>query len=52
MIAIWQYCDGCDKQRALEAVGAENNNGWRAVQPNKHLCPACIAKALNTKENN
>lgn len=56
-ITITQTCDGCGSSREL-GVGyhgqrstikaAADQGGWRAVQEFKHLCAACIAKAVST----
>lgn len=56
MIEIVQTCNGCGEKRLLN-VGyfggretikkAAEVGGWRDVQEFKHLCPACIRKAVD-----
>lgn len=50
-----QICDGCGTERELELRNAHGPvdisnatkaGGWREPRQDKHLCPACIDKAL------
>jgi hypothetical protein len=56
-VIITQYCDGdgCDASREIPAISLKNarppsyklaEGGWREVREGRHLCPACIRKAL------
>jgi hypothetical protein len=52
-IKITQTCDGCGTERELKSLGSADNEGWREVSTHKHLCAACITKAIEgagTKE--
>lgn len=57
-VIITQYCDGdgCDALREIPAISLKGHgappsyklaeDGWREVREDRHLCPACIRKAL------
>lgn len=50
-VQITQTCNGCNKNRTIQLEGYDNettlkkrceNNGWREVKNDKHLCAQCI----------
>ena len=49
MITVTQTCDGCGETRFLNSSSAVDSDsaGWREVSNVKHLCLACIRKALD-----
>lgn len=45
-ISIVQSCDGCGASRELKDTSQGDHGGWRQVTGLKHLCAACIRKAV------
>jgi len=47
MLTIIQTCDSCEETRQLLDTCQAEQGGWKLVTGIKHLCAACIRKAVN-----